>query len=411
MKKRQGISLIVLVITIIVMIILASAVVVTLSNANIIDRAGDAVDKTNIKQVEQIASIAWSEAFLEKYRGADLRDKVYETLREGGVNPYDYNITVTDKGVTVIDKEKAGTLLVGPWELKITKTSGKVTKAVVTNGTVELNVGSTIDYMPGGVGDTNYTEGWKIMGADANGRLLILSNAGVTEEKVELYIRDGWVNAETILDTAAATYADGVLGISSRSIKVEDIDALTGYDKTTFNVGLINEYNTTVTIEWDGSDYPKYTNGSVTGNFSRSHKDSGFRYYDMATSSWKTSYFTTTPTEITKITNDYYGYVGADYMDTTLPAYNMIFQSRSAPYNTVETYWLNSKFINVRTDHVRFGIRSLRNGEVFDDDVYISWHYGNSPEYEVRAVVTLADNVILSESQKNPGTYNIYVND
>ena len=71
------------------------------------------VDKTNIKQVEQIASIAWSETFLGKYRGAYLGDKVYETLREGGVNPYDYNIMVTDKGVTVIDKEKAGTLLVG----------------------------------------------------------------------------------------------------------------------------------------------------------------------------------------------------------------------------------------------------------------------------------------------------------
>ena len=45
--KKQGISLIVLVITIIVMIILAAAVVITLSNTGIIDRAGKAVDLTN----------------------------------------------------------------------------------------------------------------------------------------------------------------------------------------------------------------------------------------------------------------------------------------------------------------------------------------------------------------------------
>ena len=38
---------------------------------------------------------------------------------------------------------------------------------------VELNVGATIDYMPGGVGDTNYVAGWKILGADSSGRLLI----------------------------------------------------------------------------------------------------------------------------------------------------------------------------------------------------------------------------------------------
>ena len=49
MKKKQGISLIVLVITIIVMIILAASVVLTLSNSGIINKANEAVEKTKEK--------------------------------------------------------------------------------------------------------------------------------------------------------------------------------------------------------------------------------------------------------------------------------------------------------------------------------------------------------------------------
>ena len=56
MQKKKGISLIVLVITIIVMIILAAAVVITLSNTGIINRASDAVDKTNTQQIVNLAS-------------------------------------------------------------------------------------------------------------------------------------------------------------------------------------------------------------------------------------------------------------------------------------------------------------------------------------------------------------------
>ena len=50
MQKKKGISLIVLVITIIVMIILAAAVVLTLGNAGIINKANDAVKLQNYNQ-------------------------------------------------------------------------------------------------------------------------------------------------------------------------------------------------------------------------------------------------------------------------------------------------------------------------------------------------------------------------
>lgn len=53
MRKKQGISLIVLVITIIVMIILAAAIIISLTNAGIINKASDAVTESDLKLIQQ----------------------------------------------------------------------------------------------------------------------------------------------------------------------------------------------------------------------------------------------------------------------------------------------------------------------------------------------------------------------
>ena len=102
MKNKKGISLIVLVITIIVMIVLASAVVVTLTNSGIIDRATDATETSNLKQVEQLANLAWSEAYLDKAKtDAEFEGKVLDALDKNGVNTDDYIIEADRNGVTV----------------------------------------------------------------------------------------------------------------------------------------------------------------------------------------------------------------------------------------------------------------------------------------------------------------------
>ena len=98
MKRKQGISLIVLVITIIVMIILAAAVVITLNNTGIIGRANEAVDATNYKQVEQLANLIWSEEFLEGKRDQALKDSVLEKLEDYKDK---YEFEVNNGGVTV----------------------------------------------------------------------------------------------------------------------------------------------------------------------------------------------------------------------------------------------------------------------------------------------------------------------
>ena len=103
---KKGISLIVLVITIIVMIILAASVVITLSNTGIINRASEAVDLTNEAQVQDLAALIWADAFMDNKRGTDLVSEVTTKLGEQGVTADKWNIEVTNAGVTVNQKEQ-----------------------------------------------------------------------------------------------------------------------------------------------------------------------------------------------------------------------------------------------------------------------------------------------------------------
>ena len=116
-RNKRGISLIVLVITIIVMIILAGAVIISLGNAGIIGKAQEAVDANNLKQVQQLAALAWSEAYIdimeeeltEAEKLAKLTTAVDEALEENDVNADLYDIEVTTSGVSV--KKKADSTL------------------------------------------------------------------------------------------------------------------------------------------------------------------------------------------------------------------------------------------------------------------------------------------------------------
>ena len=102
MQKKKAVSLIVLVITIIVMIILAGVIVLTLNNSGIIDQAQNAVDETNLKEVQTLASLKWAEAYIDgNTTQSALETEVLKRLAEEDIDLTPYEITVTDEGVKV----------------------------------------------------------------------------------------------------------------------------------------------------------------------------------------------------------------------------------------------------------------------------------------------------------------------
>ncbi len=121
MKKKNAISLIVLVITIIVMAILAATVIITLSNTNIISQANDAVKKTEAQQVEEMKALMLADGMLGKNPESqtigdttlewdDTKKEIIEKrngqlVKEGVIIPTDFYYVggTKDTGVVISD--------------------------------------------------------------------------------------------------------------------------------------------------------------------------------------------------------------------------------------------------------------------------------------------------------------------
>jgi hypothetical protein len=64
--NKRGISLIVLVITIIVLSLLAVAVVISIVNSGLVNSSKDSVDSYKMAELNSIATVAWEEALLDQ---------------------------------------------------------------------------------------------------------------------------------------------------------------------------------------------------------------------------------------------------------------------------------------------------------------------------------------------------------
>jgi len=84
------------------MIILAGTIILTLDNTGIIGKANEAVEKTNLAEVQNLASLKWAEAFMAgKTTQKQLETEVINGLAKENIDLIQYNVIVTDEGVTV----------------------------------------------------------------------------------------------------------------------------------------------------------------------------------------------------------------------------------------------------------------------------------------------------------------------
>lgn len=137
-------------------------------------------------------------------------------------------------------------------------------KTVVTkklkSGTKTYNVGDDYTYDCGVEG---YTGGWKVLGAE-NGKLLIMSTEDIGT--LTLNGKEGYNTGISKLNAMCASY-----GTNARSIKVEDINRVTGYDPTNtgtgtkYEVGNTYEYGNTVTYKLSGATSANGATNTSTG--------------------------------------------------------------------------------------------------------------------------------------------------
>ena len=258
-NNMKGITLIALVITIIVLLILAGVAIATLTGDNgVLTKAVEAKEKTETaKEIEE------------------RRLELLETQ-------LDKNGKVTVSDLKVGDYVKYGDKLTA--------------QSYVTNLNGEPNTG----YETPQTFNTNTTTLWRVINKKANGdvEIVAVNNTLSNDGTSGLYLKgkNGFLNAETILSNLCSKlYANPAYG-TARSINVDDIDNLTGFNPET--------------SDWEDKDY-------YLKNRTKTYT-SGGPFLDRETNTFKIA---TTENSVT-VDNTYYYYA----VNENMPLYDTLIE-------------------------------------------------------------------------------------
>jgi len=278
-RNKSGISLIVLVIAIIIMIILAGAIILSLSNSGIIGKSQEAVDAANLQEVQQMAALAWADAYLDKLDDdtVNIEDRVKQALKDNKVNVDNYNIVITDDGVEVSAKSSGETggesgeesddqvveetdSLKGTWIFKEATEIGDITYewsiSFTCNRTTysKLKLEAKSEADAPGPGTMYYDDTWvygSVVSWDwAGGDTNSYSDSPYTVINITSKYEDV-ENAEVLLNwlQANATKADPLaqpqISISGTTLTITPVSNATGYDIYVNDIRRINTSSTT----------------------------------------------------------------------------------------------------------------------------------------------------------------------
>ena len=428
LKERNGITLIALVITIIVLLILAGVTIATLTGDNgILGKAKTAKTTNDEEKAKEQIKIAVMGSY----------------GKDGELNYDDLKQNLGQIGITGLPDTAS-------YPLKVTLDGVKAT--IKENGKVEfgktIEVGDYVDYDPtleANASDLTYTStadktgtnsdqefnattyksagyGWRILGV-SNGKIRLISEEFIGPGKdKEIYIgsrtyynlkgQKGYINGIEELNKISAIFGHGKGAEKAKSITVEDINGITGYNPETakYNQGDGNEYGNKVT----------YTRGegtalssSATNGETWSGTIDTFNYYDKTNKTFKA--LTSGSTEITS-TSYYYasaqvnssfltGEVNSDGTMNTTSVYQMLFGGTSVENDRLirnftsrkkQSYWLASDYADAHNGYaVYWGLRNVNDGDVDGLCLCSSYEYQDSRSYGVRPVVSLKSDVSL----------------
>lgn len=232
--RKRGISLIVLVITIIVMIILATAIILSLNSSNILGKAGEAKLTSDLSNKKEAASVYVAEYEIKVAKGkinkaTTVDAYVKAEMKKAGIDTSD--VAIQEDGTILVgiaaqfvNKQIPVGTEVDGYKLNNTttyKTSGKEntysssTAEATTLQSVNINRDSTIS--------------WKYMGVDENGNALIVGNLTESSPKMTLGAKGGYVNGPKELNDMCKAVYSSAMG-TARSITWEDVVRVLNYN-------------------------------------------------------------------------------------------------------------------------------------------------------------------------------------
>ena len=230
--------------------------------------------------------------------------------------------------------------------------------------------------------ETNNTMLWRVINKKANGEVEIVAvnNVLANDGQTGLYLKgqSGFLNAETVLKNLCETLYTNTDYGTARSIKVEDIDNLTGFDPET--------------SDWDNKDY--YLNNR------EETYTSGGPFWDKSTNTFRTA---TTGNPITvEHTNYWYTVNESMQLYSTLIAESKTYSGDYSETNYPLFYWLGSRSVYASVGDASFYVREVDSGDVSGWSLFDANTDGNAGESEyacgVRPIVTLKSKVQIDKS-------------
>lgn len=225
---------------------------------------------------------------------------------------------------------------------------------------------------------------WRVLSIDSETKVVELM-AEAPKSYLYLTGKEGYINAETVLNEIGAVYGKGKGATAGRSIKLEDIEQYSSYDPTAFKDSTGISYGDTKT----------YTEGTFikTTNVTGGEADKTDSRLVKATKSNPVT-----------VKSNVYGYEAKDYFENET-IYNMFFEDYS--------YWLASKSVWTYFSYgscYYVNIASLLYGISNSGWLYQSMSdgAGDTDANAVMPVVTLKANIQTSGKDSN-GAWNLIV--
>ena len=292
LRKENGITLIALVITIIVLLILAGVSIAMLTGENgILSQAQKADVETRGAAVEEAKNLWETNKTLDENTGENTAESLEELVNR----LVDENLLTEDEKDLILGNEEKGI-----------EATGEVTigSRTIVFGIEGPTIGSKYDEGAIKIGDkitysANGQNNWIVFGKDENENILLTTEVPV-ENGFNLEGRvENWLNYEEDLKNACSVYGGTVQGkdVTSRSITMEDINRVTGFEKPD-----LSNYRYTFGKTYD------YANKKVNYYYPSSSV-SGYWQQPSATNTW-------TPGE--EFDPYAYGYVEGKFMYETL---------------------------------------------------------------------------------------------
>ena len=247
------------------------------------------------------------------------------------------------------------------------------------------------------------TGGWRVFGIDkeTNEILLISADTVKRTDNENFYLRGqtGYEWGIKELNDICKIFGQGQGASGARSITVEDINQITGYDpaKTgngeAYGDGNLYEYGNEVTYTKNASNIgykdTLNNNDSTAGSASTM-----FRYYDRENNLWKTL----ETGESAKLTSTYYYYYPRTLTTSSSGGTNEISDEEyEILFKTGQSYWLASSYVRTYSgSSVYFGLNRVYTTRVYYSNLCYSTGSVYSVGYGVRPIVSLKSTVSIS---------------